>query len=344
MADLVTSLLDIFTWCTLVPVRNLGPLFSTTLALWFVTPAVTAIVLHRLVRVMTLVLPLRHPVPSILRGTFLCPSYPDSSLDPLTETAFISIGRRWLRYLPTRVIIVCSPVVLAPNIILGRLLCIIGPPAGTLIILRRQTRANLALLATVALATLDSPPHTWKKPRKATAVSAPSLCLTPIFLPVLTVRRRFLPHCCLNTTSLANLLITSIRLLPIIQLILCRTTFWVPTVRPTRRSRAIPLDLTRPLIPKQVLVPPMLDRARAVAWVPLLTTQLLLIALRLLPVLTLPTWKDPRAPVNRLVIPHSLAEWLFRLETTSGAWVLLTRTELILLMRVKRRLCRIPLL
>ncbi len=106
VADLVTSLLVTFTWCTLVPVRNLGPLFSTTLALWFVTPAVTAIVFSPLVRVMTLVLPLRHPVPSILRGTFLCPSYPDSSLDPLTETAFISIGRRWSRYLPTRLMTV----------------------------------------------------------------------------------------------------------------------------------------------------------------------------------------------------------------------------------------------
>ncbi len=104
------------------------------------------------------------------------------------------------------------------------------------------------------------------------------------------------------------------------------------------------LDLTRPLIPKKALVPPMLLWARAVAWVPLLTTQLLLIALRLLPVLTLPTWQVPSFPVNRLVIPHRLADPLFRLETTSGAWVLLTRTELILLMTVKRRFCRIPLL
>lgn len=71
----------------------LGPLLSMTLALWLVTPAVTAMVLGCLVSVMTRVLCLRRPVPSILRGTPVPCSRFERHLEALTEAALISIGR-----------------------------------------------------------------------------------------------------------------------------------------------------------------------------------------------------------------------------------------------------------
>lgn len=61
-----------------------------------------------------------------------------------------------------------------------------------MIILSLQTRRNLQVLALVALATLFSPPQSWKQPRNATEVSARPLCRIGMFLPVLIVRRSLL--------------------------------------------------------------------------------------------------------------------------------------------------------
>ncbi len=55
-----------------------------------------------------------------------------------------------------------------------------------------QTLYSLFVLAIVALATFVSPRHTWKQPRRATAVKARAVVLIPIRLPVLIVRRRLL--------------------------------------------------------------------------------------------------------------------------------------------------------
>lgn len=81
----------------------------------------TAIVVGQFVRVITVVLPVRNPVPRMPRPTLVPASLPDISLDPLTETAFISIGRFPVACLPTLLTTVRTPLVLATQIRLGRL-------------------------------------------------------------------------------------------------------------------------------------------------------------------------------------------------------------------------------
>lgn len=98
---------------SVVTIPTLMPLFSRTLALCLVTPAVTAMVLGPFVLVMTRVLRLRRWVPRMPRGTFLVLSTCDSTLDPLTEAALISRGRLWLRVLWTVLTIVVHPLVVA---------------------------------------------------------------------------------------------------------------------------------------------------------------------------------------------------------------------------------------
>lgn len=155
----------------------------------------TAIVLIRLVPPTTLVLPVRPPVPKIMRGTPLPLSTVDRHLEALIVIALIKIGRFPLRSVPTCPMIVSNPSLNAGQSRLGLLTCVMGWPAGTETALTPQTLWNLLRLAPVAFATLVSPPHTWNRPRQATPVTAPPLLRTGMRLPVLTVRRKLLEKC-----------------------------------------------------------------------------------------------------------------------------------------------------
>lgn len=208
-------------------------------------------------------------------------------LESLMEVALSNIGRFPVRCPVMLPITVVSPLPPAWQTRLLRLPWTTGPPAPTGSMFSPQAPTNLVVLALVALATFVSPLHTWKQPRRATAVKARPLVPILMFLPVLTVRRRFLPQWWFGRTWLARLLMTSILFRAMMQLPLCRNSLPVPTVPPRQLTRVAPVGLHRPLTLRKLLIPATFGLRTLMIPPPLLMLQLLL-------------WASPSiSPVNR---------------------------------------------